>query len=106
MNTSNNNTGGGLFFHCGLIYFFSIFFRKDGTKVTTLIKRISGNKDIFVQELCANLRLPLPLKKNNKNNNNKHKHGQILQWKAGGTILEVQGNYTKDIKLWLAGLGF
>jgi len=70
-------------------------FRNNGTKATTLIKRTSGDQDLFLSELRAILEIPEP-------NNPKEDKIQI---RTGGTI-EVDGNRVREVKGWLAGLGF
>lgn len=62
---------------------------KDGTKVTTRIKQISGDRDLFLQELRATLQLS----------------EQSIRVRTGGTV-EVNGNYARPVRQWLAGLGF
>eukprot|EP00523_Entomoneis_sp_CCMP467_P005767 CAMPEP_0168742216 /NCGR_PEP_ID=MMETSP0724-20121128/12920_1 /TAXON_ID=265536 /ORGANISM="Amphiprora sp., Strain CCMP467" /LENGTH=217 /DNA_ID=CAMNT_0008789755 /DNA_START=50 /DNA_END=703 /DNA_ORIENTATION=- len=69
--------------------------RKDGTKAYTRIKKVGGDRDRFVQELRAVLEIPTP--KNPKEDK--------IRIRTGGTI-EVDGNFSKDVRLWLAGLGF
>lgn len=64
--------------------------RKDGTKVTTRIKKVTGDVDIFLDEL-----------KRNKIGGD----ATEIRIRTGGTI-ELKGNHVKAIKLWLAGLGF
>lgn len=71
------------------------FCRKDGAKVTTRIKKISGDQDAFLNELRAVLQIPIV-------KNPKHDEIRI---RTGGTI-EVKGNRTREVKEWLAGLGF
>mmetsp|Transcript_15769 Transcript_15769/g.23212 ORF Transcript_15769/g.23212 Transcript_15769/m.23212 type:complete len:183 (+) Transcript_15769:164-712(+) len=70
-------------------------FRKDGTKAMTLIKRLSGDQDIFLSELRAVLEIPEP--HNPKDN--------TVRIRTGGAI-EIDGNRTREIKSWLASLGF
>lgn len=72
-----------------------MFKRKDGTKATTLVKRLAGNRDVFVAELRAVLAMPEP-----KNSND-----DSIRYRAGGTI-EIEGNRVREVKQWLAGLGF
>lgn len=62
-------------------------YSKDGTKVTTRIKQVSGDRQVFLQELQALL------------------PSQSIRVRTGGTI-EVNGNYARPIRQWLAGLGF
>mmetsp|Transcript_21016 Transcript_21016/g.49605 ORF Transcript_21016/g.49605 Transcript_21016/m.49605 type:complete len:242 (+) Transcript_21016:230-955(+) len=70
-------------------------FRKDGARVTTRIKKISGDRVLFLNELRAALQIPIP-------NNPKEDEIRI---RTGGTI-EVKGNRVLEVKTWLAGLGF
>ncbi|GKZ00332.1 hypothetical protein MPSEU_000986100 [Mayamaea pseudoterrestris] len=64
-------------------------FRKDGTKAVTRIKKVAGDQTAFLQELMATLQLPT----------------SQVRVRTGGTI-EVNGNRVRDVKRWLAGLGF
>jgi len=70
-------------------------YRKDGARVTTRIKRVSGDRDVFLNELRATLKIPIP--KNLKEDN--------IRFRTGGTI-EVKGNRVQEVKRWLASLGF
>jgi len=70
-------------------------FRKDGARVTTRIKRVSGDRDVFLNELRATLQIPIP--KNLKEDS--------IRFRTGGTI-EVKGNRVQEVKRWLASLGF
>jgi hypothetical protein len=74
---------------------FIVLCRKDGTKATTLVKRIGGDKDSFIHELRAVLEIPEP----------KNPNDDIIRFRAGGTI-EIDGNRVREVKQWLAGLGF
>lgn len=74
---------------------FSTFCRKDGAKATTLIKRISGDKDVFMSELRTVLDLPEP----------ENPIDDSIRLRAGETV-EINGNRVREVKLWLAGLGF
>jgi Mitochondrial large subunit ribosomal protein (Img2) len=69
--------------------------RKDGSKITTRIKKVSGDQDIFLNELRAALQIPIP----------RNPRDDIVRIRTGGTI-EVKGNRVRDVKEWLAGLGF
>mmetsp|Transcript_32847 Transcript_32847/g.49557 ORF Transcript_32847/g.49557 Transcript_32847/m.49557 type:complete len:182 (-) Transcript_32847:3261-3806(-) len=70
-------------------------FRKDGARETTLIKRLSGDQNAFLSELRAVLEMPEP-----------HNPKQdTIRIRTGGAI-EVKGNRTREVKSWLAGLGF
>lgn len=72
------------------LHSFRLVSSKDGTKVTTRIKKVSGNVDAFLLELRANL---------------PDIQSSDIQHRVGGTI-EVKGNYVRPVKLWLASLGF
>jgi len=67
-------------------------FRIGGSKVTTIIRKISGDRDYFVKELRAVLKLSPDT--------------TDIRLRASGTVVEVKGNRTREIKSWLAGLGF
>ena len=67
-------------------------FRIGGSKVTTIVRKISGDRDYFVRELRAVLKLS--------------PDSDDIKLRASGTVVEVNGNRTKEIKSWLAGLGF
>ena len=77
-----------------VISFFSSPCRKDGARTTTRIKKVSGDQEAFLNELRAALQIPLPLKKD-----------EHIRIRTGGTI-EVKGNRVREVKEWLAGLGF
>eukprot|EP00934_Nitzschia_sp_Nitz4_P009309 Nitzschia sp. Nitz4//scaffold9_size221794//45918//48437//NITZ4_001328-RA/size221794-processed-gene-0.7-mRNA-1//1//CDS//3329560947//9299//frame0 len=68
---------------------------KDGAKVTTRIKRVSGDKDSFLSELRSVLQIPEP---HNPNDDS-------IRIRTGG-VVEVKGNRVREVKRWLAGLGF
>jgi len=70
---------------------------KDGSKITTRIKKVTGDRDLFIRELRSVLALPPP-----KNGDSRL---DAIRIRVGGTI-EVKGNRTREVKLWLAGLGF
>mmetsp|Transcript_47643 Transcript_47643/g.134232 ORF Transcript_47643/g.134232 Transcript_47643/m.134232 type:complete len:192 (+) Transcript_47643:118-693(+) len=70
-------------------------FRKDGAKVTTRIKKVSGNADAFLSELRSVLQIPVPANPND----------DTIRIRTGGTI-EVKGNRVREVKHWLASLGF
>lgn len=63
--------------------------RNDGTKVTTLVKGVTGDREAFENELRAVLQTHKPFKQ-----------------RAMGTVLEVPGDNVARIKKWLTGLGF
>ena len=67
-------------------------FRIGGTKITTIVRKISGDREYFLRELRAVLKLS--------------PESTDIRLRASGTVVEVNGNKTKEIKLWLAGLGF
>uniref|UniRef100_A0A7S2I3X0 Large ribosomal subunit protein mL49 n=1 Tax=Helicotheca tamesis TaxID=374047 RepID=A0A7S2I3X0_9STRA len=66
--------------------------RIGGTKKTTVIKKVSGDVDAFLTELRGTLGL-------SANDND------VVRIRTGGAI-EVNGNRTREVKEWLAGLGF
>jgi Mitochondrial large subunit ribosomal protein (Img2) len=70
-------------------------FRKDGARVTTRIKKVSGDQEAFLSELRAELKIPLP----------KNSQDDTVRTRTGGTI-EVKGNRVREVKEWLAALGF
>jgi len=83
----------------GAVGFLPVYsdFRLNGYKVTTRIKKISGDRDLFIKELRATLQLPEP--------KNKNPRYDAIRIRAGGTI-EIKGNHVRSVKKWLAGLGF
>jgi hypothetical protein len=70
-------------------------YRKDGARVTTRIRRVSGDRDLFLNELRAALQIPIP----------KNPREDTIRIRTGGTI-EIKGNRVLEVKTWLAGLGF
>lgn len=76
--------------------FFS-FHRKDGTKVVTRIKNVSGDINIFLRELRIVLSLPEPA--------NQLQSYDDIRLRAGNMI-EIQNHRAKEIRRWLGGLGF
>jgi hypothetical protein len=70
------------------------FYSKDGAKVTTRIKKVSGDKEAFLSDLRALLQIPIP--KNPKDDS--------IRIRTGGTI-EIKGNRVREVKYWLASLG-
>lgn len=78
-----------------LLYFHFIFYSKDGARVTTRVKKVTGDRDLFVQELRSVLGLPP----------HKDPRQDPIRIRVGGTI-EVKGNRTREVKQWLASLGF
>jgi len=90
--------------------------RVHGTKHTTIIKRITGDIPTFINELRAVLQLPLGKKGvlNTAHSTGAHGGGEAgrgvsvenpLRTRAGGNI-EIHGDRLKEVKWWLAGLGF
>jgi hypothetical protein len=69
--------------------------RKDGARVTTRIKKVSGDQGAFLNELRATLQIPIP----------KNPRDDTIRIRTGGTI-EVKGNRVREVKQWLARLGF
>ena len=67
--------------------------RIGGSKRTTIIKKISGNKELFLDELRAVLSISAD-------------DNDAIRLRAAGNTIEVNGNRTKEVKKWLAGLGF
>jgi len=83
-------------FSCSkLMIHLCMFYSKDGTKATTRIKKVTGDTDLFLRELRAVLEIPRP----------KNPRDDKIRIRAGGTI-EVDGNYVRNVKEWLTGLGF
>lgn len=71
-------------------------YRLGGTKSTTIVRKVSGDRDAFLTELRAVLQLPVP--KNAKDDK--------IWLRANGTTIEIDGNHVPEVKSWLAGLGF
>jgi len=71
--------------------------RLGGTKVTTIIKKVTGDREAFIEELKAVLKLKKKLHKT---------VDDMIRLRASGTVIEVDGNRTREVKSWLAGLGF
>lgn len=67
--------------------------RLGGTKHTTVIKKITGDKDLFLDELRSVLRIS-PQDKT------------AIRMRASDSTIEVNGNRVREVKTWLAGLGF
>jgi len=89
--------------------------RVHGTKRTTLIRNVQGDIPAFLSELCAVLNLSTG-KKGILTSASTGKHGggeagrgvnaeNPIRIRTGGAI-EVNGDRAKEIKKWLAGLGF
>ena len=74
---------------------FFLKYSKDGTKVTTRIKKIGGDREAFLRELRSVLELPKP----------KNPREDPIRVRVGGTV-EVDGNRSREVREWLAGLGF
>jgi Mitochondrial large subunit ribosomal protein (Img2) len=62
--------------------------RKDGTKVITRIKKVTGDREAFLQEVKSVLQMSKP-----------------IRITAGGTI-EIPGAHVQKVKRWLTSLGF
>jgi Mitochondrial large subunit ribosomal protein (Img2) len=76
-----------------------LWYSKDGTKVVTRIKGVSGDINTFVLELRTLLHLPEPC-------NGLAAYDAIrIRTQTSGTI-EVNRNVAHDVRTWLAGLGF
>eukprot|EP00980_Cylindrotheca_fusiformis_P028558 scaffold22610_cov115-Cylindrotheca_fusiformis.AAC.11 len=69
-------------------------FRRDGARVTTRIKKVSGDQEAFLTELRA----ALHISKLGGNDDS-------IRVRTGGTI-EIKGNRVQEVKKWLAALGF
>jgi hypothetical protein len=69
--------------------------RKDGTKAITIVKRLTGDKDLFLGELRSVLDMPEPSNPNDDK----------VRYRVGGAI-EIDGNRVREVKHWLTGLGF
>jgi hypothetical protein len=69
--------------------------RKDGTLTVTLIKKIEGDREKFMKELRAVLQITTP----------KNPKEDVIRERTGGAI-EVRGNHVRQVREWLAGLGF
>lgn len=81
---------------CSNSIFFSLrLVSNDNTKVITRIKKVTGDRDLFISELRSVVGFPRPLNPNNDK----------IKVKTGGTI-EVHFNCSGKVKRWLAGLGF
>mmetsp|Transcript_1574 Transcript_1574/g.2232 ORF Transcript_1574/g.2232 Transcript_1574/m.2232 type:complete len:200 (-) Transcript_1574:163-762(-) len=69
--------------------------RNDRSRVLTRIKKIKGDRERFIQELRAVLKIETP----------KNPKEDTIQVRTGGTV-EVVGNHLHQVRHWLAGLGF
>ena len=65
--------------------------RKDGTKTTTKIRRVTGNIDSFHEELASVLA---------------EETSSLPTIRRRQGSIEVDGNHVRTVKFWLAGLGF
>jgi hypothetical protein len=80
-------------FSCHLLYLLQ---RVGRTKVTTIIRKTSGDINELVRELKVYLQI-----------SNKEEAPKIPEIKIGtGGNVVVNGNYAREIRRWLAGLGF
>jgi hypothetical protein len=68
---------------------------KDGARKTTRIKKVTGDRGMFLNELRAVLQVPIP----------KNPNDDTIRVRTGGTV-EVKGNRVREIKHWLSSLGF
>mmetsp|Transcript_39881 Transcript_39881/g.95965 ORF Transcript_39881/g.95965 Transcript_39881/m.95965 type:complete len:225 (+) Transcript_39881:187-861(+) len=107
-------TGGKPF---GAVGFLPVYrdVRVHGTKHTTIIRNVAGNIPAFIDELRAVLELPLG-KKGILSSASTGKHGggeagrgvnsdNPIRIRTGG-VIEVNGDHAREVKKWLAGLGF
>lgn len=89
--------------------------RIHGTKHTTIIRNLSGDIPAFLDELRAVLQLPIG-KKGILTSASTGAHGggeagrgvnreNPIRIRTGGAI-EVNGDHAREVKRWLAGLGF
>ena len=67
--------------------------------MTTRIKRVLGDRKLFLSELRAVLQIPTPKSGILTQND------EFIRIRTGGTI-EIKGNHTQQIREWLTGLGF
>jgi hypothetical protein len=72
-------------------------YRVAGSKKTTLIRKVTGDIDAFIAELRIVLDMPLPI--------NLNPNYDKIRMRTGGTI-EIDGIKSREVKEWLAGLGF
>ncbi|KAL7468016.1 hypothetical protein ACHAXS_008238 [Conticribra weissflogii] len=104
--------------------------RVHGTKHTTVIRNVTGDIPVFLTEMCGVLGLGVPRKiitdraeavtggsgGLGSRERRKVRHGggeggrgvcgeNPIRIRAGG-VIEVHGNRTREVKKWLAGLGF
>ncbi len=67
--------------------------RLGGTKHTTIIKKVTGDKEIFLNELRAVLGVGVD-------------DHESIRVRASGSTFEINGNRVREIKQWLGGFGF
>lgn len=65
--------------------------------MTTLVKKVTGDRDLFIHELRSVLELPPP--------KNGDPRMEPIRVRVGGAI-EIKGNRVEEVTHWLAGLGF
>ncbi len=98
-----------------LLCFIILRIRIHGTKHTTIVRNVKGDINVFIDELRAVLKLPLN-KKGILTSASTRGHGggtagrgvnseNPIRIRTGGAI-EVNGDYAREVKRWLAGLGF
>jgi hypothetical protein len=75
----------------------SLKYRRDGTKVVTRIKKVTGDINAFVRELRIVLNVPAPA--------NQLQSYDDIKFRAGNMI-EIHGHRATEIRKWLGGLGF
>jgi Mitochondrial large subunit ribosomal protein (Img2) len=78
-------------------FFSNILYRKDGTKVVTRVKKVTGSVDAFLRELRILLSLPKPA-------NGLQAYDSIRL--RTGNMIEIRGHRAAEIRDWLGGLGF
>jgi Mitochondrial large subunit ribosomal protein (Img2) len=78
-------------------HFAGTLFSKDGTKIVTRIKKVTGDIDLFVRELRIVLSLPKPA--------NQLQSYDAIRMRTGNMI-EIHGHRAADVRNWLGGLGF
>ena len=90
--------------------------RIHNTKHTTIIRNVAGDVNAFINELRAVLQMPLGKKGilTTATSTGKHGGGEAgrgvnaenpIRIRSGGAI-EVNGDHAREVKKWLAGLGF
>jgi hypothetical protein len=67
--------------------------RLGGTKQTTVIKKVKGDQGLFLNELRAVLEIGA-------------EDADSIRVRGSGASIEVNGNRVREVKTWLAGLGF